>query len=151
MKQIWKDKEAVSPVISVILMVAITVVLVSVLYVVVNGFATQLENTPRGALIFTEDDTIDGRYRGGFQGSVKFDSIEIKVTDVSGEGSVNFNPDVVFFKQVPGGLNITISDVNGDSRLDGSDILLIQDGDMGDQVSIIYKVNYEIIGAATLP
>jgi flagellin-like protein len=150
MKQIWANKEGVSPVIGVILMVAITVVLVSVLYVLVNGFAQQMNSTPRGALIFIEDDTIDGKYRGGFQGSVKLESIEIKVVDSSGEGSVNFNPNEETFRQIPGGLNITLSDVNQDSYLDGSDILLIQDGDLGDEVSIIYKLNYEIIGAATL-
>jgi flagellin-like protein len=39
MKKIWKDEEAVSPVIAVILMVAITVVLAAVLYVWAQSFA----------------------------------------------------------------------------------------------------------------
>ncbi len=43
MKKMWKirkDKSAVSPVIATILMVAITVVLAAVLYVMVMGFGT---------------------------------------------------------------------------------------------------------------
>jgi flagellin-like protein len=140
----------VSPVIGVILMVAITVVLVSVLYVVVTGFAQQLNYTPRGALIFEEDKTINGKYTGGYQGSIYFEDIEVKVTDVSGEGSANFEPEMEKFKQIPGGLNITFFDINLDAKLDGSDLILIEGGDTGDEVTIIYKVNHEIVGSAIL-
>ena len=52
MKKIWrirKDSEAVSPVIATILMVAITVVLAAVLYVMVMGFGTGGPNTPSGS------------------------------------------------------------------------------------------------------
>ena len=38
MKKIWKNRSGVSPVIATILMVAITVVLAAVLYVMVMGF-----------------------------------------------------------------------------------------------------------------
>jgi len=49
MKKIWKirkDSEAVSPVIATILMVAITVVLAAVLYVMVMGFGGTSSNPP---------------------------------------------------------------------------------------------------------
>ena len=49
MKKIWrirKDSEAVSPVIATILMVAITVVLAAVLYVMVLGFGGTTSHTP---------------------------------------------------------------------------------------------------------
>lgn len=49
MKKIWavrKDSEAVSPVIATILMVAITVVLAAVLYVMVLGFGADTTTTP---------------------------------------------------------------------------------------------------------
>jgi flagellin-like protein len=52
MKKIWKKRknsEAVSPVIATILMVAITVVLAAVLYVMVMGFGTSGQNTPTGS------------------------------------------------------------------------------------------------------
>lgn len=56
MKKIWavrKDSEAVSPVIATILMVAITVVLAAVLYVMVLGFGTGGSNTPQTSLSAT--------------------------------------------------------------------------------------------------
>ncbi len=49
MKKMWKmkkSKEAVSPVIATILMVAITVVLAAVLYVMVMGFGSNPDNNP---------------------------------------------------------------------------------------------------------
>jgi len=50
MKKMWKmKKDAVSPVIATILMVAITVVLAAVLYVMVMGFGTTGTQTPTGA------------------------------------------------------------------------------------------------------
>ena len=51
-KKMWKmrkDKSAVSPVIATILMVAITVVLAAVLYVMVMGFGGSTASTPTGA------------------------------------------------------------------------------------------------------
>ncbi|HIJ17142.1 MAG TPA: type IV pilin [Thermoplasmata archaeon] len=56
MKKIWtvrKDTEAVSPVIATILMVAITVVLAAVLYVMVLGFGTDTSQTPTTTLTDT--------------------------------------------------------------------------------------------------
>ena len=47
MKKVWKDEEAVSPVIGVILMVAITVVLAAVLYVWASSFVQSGNNTPK--------------------------------------------------------------------------------------------------------
>lgn len=49
-KKIWEDEEAVSPVIAVILMVAITVVLAAILYVWASGFIAGGKNAPRGAI-----------------------------------------------------------------------------------------------------
>jgi flagellin-like protein len=52
MKKMWKikkDKSAVSPVIATILMVAITVVLAAVLYVMVMGFGGNTNSTPTGS------------------------------------------------------------------------------------------------------
>ena len=49
MKKSWKKKSAVSPVIATILMVAITVVLAAVLYVMVMGFGSSPSNNPTGA------------------------------------------------------------------------------------------------------
>lgn len=55
MKKIWKmrrDSEAVSPVIATILMVAITVVLAAVLYVMVMGFGGPTSSPPVAAMSY---------------------------------------------------------------------------------------------------
>ena len=55
MKQTWKrNNDAVSPVIATILMVAITVVLAAVLYVMVIGFGGDTNTTPAGTWTDTE-------------------------------------------------------------------------------------------------
>ncbi|MBM3299544.1 MAG: type IV pilin N-terminal domain-containing protein [Deltaproteobacteria bacterium] len=57
MKKIWKirkDSEAVSPVIATILMVAITVVLAAVLYVMVMGFGGDGATAPTGSFTSVE-------------------------------------------------------------------------------------------------
>ena len=60
MKKMWKmrkDKSAVSPVIATILMVAITVVLAAVLYVMVMGFGNGGGSTPTASLSATPTGT----------------------------------------------------------------------------------------------
>ena len=55
-RRIVKDEQAVSPVIAVILMVAITVVLAAVLYVWAQSFLpTSIKNAPTGSMIASED------------------------------------------------------------------------------------------------
>jgi flagellin-like protein len=49
MKKSWKNRSAVSPVIATILMVAITVVLAAVLYVMVMGFGGPTNQAPTGS------------------------------------------------------------------------------------------------------
>ncbi|OPY33851.1 MAG: hypothetical protein A4E32_00589 [Methanomassiliicoccales archaeon PtaU1.Bin124] len=49
-----KKKDAVSPVIATILMVAITVVLAAVLYVMVMGFGGGSNNTPSASMTYTK-------------------------------------------------------------------------------------------------
>jgi flagellin-like protein len=63
MKKIWKirkNSEAVSPVIATILMVAITVVLAAVLYVMVMGFGTTGNQTPQGSFVGTPTNQTQG-------------------------------------------------------------------------------------------
>jgi flagellin-like protein len=62
MKKIWKmrkNREAVSPVIATILMVAITVVLAAVLYVMVMGFGTS-SSDPTGSFVGSADNQTAG-------------------------------------------------------------------------------------------
>ena len=87
MKKIWKKRknsEAVSPVIATILMVAITVVLAAVLYVMVMGFGTGTANTPTGAFTGTP-----ASVTGGYKLSFGVVSPETKFTDCKVTISVN--------------------------------------------------------------
>jgi len=62
MKKTWKirkNKEAVSPVIATILMVAITVVLAAVLYVMVMGFGGTSGNTPTATMTYVKGTPIN--------------------------------------------------------------------------------------------
>jgi len=54
-----KNKEAVSPVIATILMVAITVVLAAVLYVMVMGFGGTSGNTPTATMTYAKTNQIN--------------------------------------------------------------------------------------------
>jgi flagellin-like protein len=88
MKKMWKmrkDKSAVSPVIATILMVAITVVLAAVLYVMVMGFGGSQSNTATGSLTYTAS---TNQYKVSLvsinQNNVQNGSVSVSVTTVAG-------------------------------------------------------------------
>jgi len=85
MKKIWrirKDSEAVSPVIATILMVAITVVLAAVLYVMVLGFGGTTTTTPTASY---QKNTITGGQKITIvsitKADVPWDDVSIQVSD----------------------------------------------------------------------
>ena len=57
-RRIVNNEEAVSPVIAVILMVAITVVMAAVLYAWVSGWGLQPKNSPTGSMMASNDGTV---------------------------------------------------------------------------------------------
>jgi len=144
------DERGVSPVIAVILMVAITVVLAAVLYVMVSRILPPGEITPRGNLRFEEDGENPCKYKGEFQGSVRLDKIEISIFDTSADDTILLKPDKETYKESAGGLNFTFKDTNENEKLDVVDILLIQGGDTGDRVIIVYKNTGESVATQTL-
>ncbi len=82
MKKNWairKDAEAVSPVIATILMVAITVVLAAVLYVMVLGFGSGGSNTP--SVQFTQRTAISSP--DGYKWSLTAPTSEVSWTDLT--------------------------------------------------------------------
>ena len=93
MKKNWairKDAEAVSPVIATILMVAITVVLAAVLYVMVLGFGGTSTQTPTSSVTKT---TIANAIKLTFAPMSKdtsWDDITVQLTD--GTNTVSFAP-----------------------------------------------------------
>ena len=83
------NNEAVSPVIATILMVAITVVLAAVLYVMVIGFGGSGAQTPAGVITKVE---INGRtsekiYLGAFNPDTKWDQCKLILENTSAGGS----------------------------------------------------------------
>lgn len=85
MKKTWavrKDSEAVSPVIATILMVAITVVLAAVLYVMVLGFGGTSQTTP--AATYSKAPITNGQQIGIVsitRADVSWDQIKVQMTD----------------------------------------------------------------------
>ncbi len=95
------DDRAVSPVIGVILMVAITVILAAVIGVFVLGFADQLQETPPNAQISITDineseDTVTFAHTSG-DSLTQANTQEIRVTS-GGDEVANFTGEDVVFR-----------------------------------------------------
>ena len=83
--RISNKKEAVSPVIAVILMVAITVVLAAVLYVMVSGLITQTESTPHVSMQATQTTNKNWTISmTGFTTEILLRDVKLVLTDESG-------------------------------------------------------------------
>lgn len=138
MKKIWavrKDSEGVSPVIATILMVAITVVLAAVLYVMVLGFGTDTSQTPTSS--FSKDSITNG-WRFTFatvNEDVSWD--DITVTIISGASvwtwtnltAADLDGDTAIMKNygdvTAGGLTVTLKilDLTGNGKVNGGDYI----------------------------
>ncbi len=148
-----EDREGVSPVIAVILLVAITVVLVATLYFTVSGLVEETQDTPKAALVFKESEDVDGKFMGWVQEITQKVSIEdVSLTIVDGETG---EPAIIeplvdgAVAQIgsPGvGINITYSDLGSVGQLDGSDILIIYKGTMGDRITLTYIPTDDLLG-----
>jgi flagellin-like protein len=132
------DREGVSPVIGVILMVAITVILAAVIGTFVLGFADQLEQNPQAVVTFDED-TADQELDVRLSAVQAADSIwvEAEVADqalssgTTGEG-------------YSGGTGTAIADGPGSDAFANS-VLLNRDGSGG--VGTVVTVGYADSGA----
>ncbi len=131
------DERGVSPVIAVILMVAITVVLAAVLYVMVINMIGDPGDVQYGTLRFSEDSDTQGKYVGEYEGSLDLDSTEIKVFDKSHDVTIILRPSEETSKEIPDGLSITYYNVNADDKLNAADTLIIYGGEKGDKITIV--------------
>ncbi len=148
-----KDRAGVSPVIAVILLVAITVVLVATLYFVVSGLVEETQDTPKAALVFIESEDIDGKFSGWVQEITQKVSIEdVSLTIVDGETG---EPAIIeplvdgAVAQIgsPGvGINLTYYDTGNNGQLDGNDAFIIYQGTMGDKITLTYIPTDDILG-----
>lgn len=140
MKKTWavrKDSEAVSPVIATILMVAITVVLAAVLYVMVLGFGGTQQTTP--AATYSKQPITNGQQINIVsitRADVAWDQIKVQLTDgtnfaewepvttdLDGGAAVTANYSV----KALGTLSVCchVTDVGGNGFVSGSDYMRV--------------------------
>lgn len=128
MKKIWKmRKDAVSPVIATILMVAITVVLAAVLYVMVMGFSGPGQQTPTGAFTMAEKtDAKHIKYQfGEIQPETSFINCKIRV---EGPGITTTTVDYATFaanKTVEAGVFLLATDLASDGKISVGDYMQV--------------------------
>jgi flagellin-like protein len=142
MKKIWRNEEGVSPVIAVILMVAITVVLAAVLYVMVSGMMGGTTTAPTGALDFDEKSI--GNYTGGIvslSDEVKLTDASITIIDNTDQTSASQGPPLVSGQALaaPGGMTLKYTDTNANQKIDAGDVWTVTNGEDGDTIKLIHK------------
>ena len=132
------DDRAVSPVIGVILMVAITVILAAVIGTFVLGLGDQVETAPQASFNFDYDGSgeVTVRHRGG--DSINPDNIEIRV---------NGNEVGTAGTSYPG------SSLSDFSSFSAGNELKIDGLDSEDNIDIVYTSGdrQDIIGSFTVP
>ena len=137
LKKLFTEERAVSPVIGVILMVAITVILAAVIGAFVLGIGGDQEQTPQATLSIepgADDSDIDIRHRGG----QTLESSEITVrlsTDADGADDV----EVDLGEDLSAGQTLT-ADVGGGSDSESQNV----------QVTIIHNPSSGIIRQSTV-
>jgi len=146
LKSTFQDSErAVSPVIGVILMVAITVILAAVIGTFVLGLGDSVESAPQASFGFDYDDddkTVEIQHRGG--DSLDTGNLEIRVAGDDAEGDANIT-------SVNGSIGADLP-----SELSAGDTVTVEgDSDLeeGDKVDIIFSSEGRdsIIGTFRVP
>ncbi|MCG2825273.1 MAG: type IV pilin N-terminal domain-containing protein [Thermoplasmatales archaeon] len=145
-----KNKEAVSPVIGVILMVAITVVLAAVLYVWVAGMGTGVKTTPTG---YFDTPSVAGNETLITDTYPQYVNVSlISISTPIAEGSVKLilvgvagsAPQVLTSTMAIGaGVTFTYQDYNGDSKLSAGDRIDLKSGTTGQNLRGL-KVRLEL-------
>ena len=141
MKKIWRNEEGVSPVIAVILMVAITVVLAAVLYVMVSGMLGTTGTTPTVSMNWNEDPEEPGNYTGNVVSisgvsSINTDDVTVTVTHAGTSDSKDLDQ---FGTLVIGTFTLSFTDLDPDGKLGAEDIFSIIGGSTGDQIRLVYS------------
>jgi flagellin-like protein len=94
LKQLLTDERAVSPVIGVILMVAITVILAAVIGTFVLGLGQNVQSTPQASFDFDfdqGDQRVDITHNGGDTLEIGENTATVEITSTSG-GTIEWAP-----------------------------------------------------------
>jgi hypothetical protein len=120
-------------------------------YLMGYGLVTETTTTPVAALSFTEQSP--GNYTGSIislNEEVMLSEVSITIIDVSDGSSASQDP---VQSGIPittsGGLNLTFTDTNGNSRMDAGDVWVIKNGADGDQIKMVYETG-SVIATYTL-
>ena len=133
MKKIYRKEEGVSPVIATILMVAITVVLAATVYIMVAGLGGT-SSTPL-SMSLSYDAAGSDAHTAVFDVSMSnpsqtsYSNVKVTIKNGTDTGTVTLGTDGTG-KVMVGSYtyNITISDLNGNGKLDTGDQILIDAG-----------------------
>jgi len=139
--KMWKDMTGVSPIIAVILMVAITVVLAATIYVWVSGFGGSGSSTP--AISCSPDNTKNKLTIVSADSGVAWKDINVSLSNSNYEYAIYINGGFI------NGSNETTS--VGTAEVTAGDYILLY-GHSGDNVDITlrYKPTNTIIGTWTV-
>jgi len=136
MKKMWKNRSGVSPVIATILMVAITVVLAAVLYVMVMGFGGSNAQTPTASLsksttgtAHQEKITIASVSEAQPYSNIK---VSLVIDGASHVGNLtDGTADITWSPSIPGNTTVKYVDVGGDSKVSTGDYILVTSAGSG--------------------
>lgn len=131
----FSDERGVSPVIAVILMVAITVVLASVLYIMLTSIVIPPPKTNFDRLDCKKGDE-PGEYILTYHGSREHSDIVISLIDEDTNAALILDPETETYKEIPEGISLSYLDVNSNGKLDSVDRLVVEGGAEGDEVSV---------------
>ena len=121
-------------------------------YGTVTIYETQ-EETPTGALDFTESSQTPGRFTGSFVSlskSVEFSNASMTIIDDSMGNWASQDPiNPGYVLQIPGGMNCTYNDNNANNKIDGGDTIIVYNASTDDQIKFIYKPTGGVIAQFT--
>lgn len=155
MKKYVKKDDGVSPVIAVILMVAITVVLSAVLYVMVSGLVHTSGITPAANMNWKEDFDRQGNYTGSItvivgRNVVRIDDVSVTIIHDGVSGSEDLDALDKARDLRIGNMIFDYDDTNGDSNLGAEDVFTISGGKRGDTIILMYKETDGQMASSTL-
>ncbi len=156
-RKMLKEKAGVSPIIAIILMVAITVVLAATIYVWVSGFGGSGSSTP--AISCSPDNVNDKLVVSSCDTGINWTDISIKVTSgatvniscsagtIHGTGTSAINSNGAF---VSIGDDTKVAVPSGSLLMHAGDEITVESGSGAVSITLRYDTNDSIIGTWTV-
>lgn len=152
-------REKPSTVIWIIVIVVLSMVVLAIfaggmMYFLVTDMKNDSSNTPMGALVFEKGSNDTGMYTGRFHsllGDVELSEASIIITDDSLGEQLTLDPIINGGTIViTNGLICSFNDVNGNNEIDESDMIIIENGEPGDNIRFVYRPTGGVIVDYTL-